>query len=366
MASITTRNASVSFPLIGPDGRGFLRAKKQQKNTPSNVGGAIKGGAKPSVSALNKINLDLVDGDRLAIYGHNGSGKSTLLRLLAGIYPPSSGTVEINGTTAGMFSLTLGTIQDASGIENIRFKGIMHGLSKREIDELIPQIAEFSELGDYLHLPMKTYSSGMSMRLMFATASMMRPDILLLDEWVSAGDQNFRKKADQFLESILETTPIVIIASQNLRRLSAWSNKLIHLKAGTQSEPPALEPLPFKPDPEAVRHFKKLNNLHRYDEALEAVETTWPHKQAPWQYYANKAAILVKAKRLDEAETVYQQALQENDNDAALHNALGKLKFRLNDPKAACEHISRALEISDHAIGDVILLEKAKLLIEKQ
>jgi ABC-type polysaccharide/polyol phosphate transport system ATPase subunit len=368
MVSITVRDACVSFPLLGGDSHGLLRAKKQSnpKGKTGSVGGAIQAGARPSVLALDKINLDLKHGDKLAIHGHNGSGKSTLLRLLAGIYPPSSGTVEITGTTAGMFSLSLGMIRDATGLENIRFKGIMHGLSSREIEDLIPRIAEFSELGDYMHLPVKTYSSGMIMRLMFATASMMRPDILLLDEWVSAGDQNFRMKADDYLQSILESTPIVIIASQNLRKLTDWSNKLIHLEGGCQAEPPELAPRAFKPDSTALELFKRLNNLHKYDEALQAVEDVWPRDKAAFLYHKNRAAVLLRAKRLIEAERSFGEALTERKSDPGIHNALGKLKLRMKDPYLARHHILRALELSHSTVGDLRSLEKAEQIIAQK
>ncbi|GAB5459477.1 MAG: hypothetical protein Hens3KO_25070 [Henriciella sp.] len=131
-----------------------------------------------------------------------------------------------------MFSLSLGVNKEATGLENIEIKGLMHGLGRREIQELIPEIVEFSELGDYLHLPVKTYSSGMVMRLLFSIASAFRPDILLLDEWISAGDAKFKRKVDERLEGMLDSTPIVIIASHNEKRIARWSNCMIRLEKG--------------------------------------------------------------------------------------------------------------------------------------
>lgn len=234
MARIRTQDASIVFPMVGSDHRFMQKLQKQSDRQAPPVGGHIivEEDRPVGVLALDHINLELNDGDRLGLVGHNGSGKSTLLRMLGGIYPPTSGTVEIEGKVTAMFSLSLGVNKEASGLDNIFLKGLMHGLKRREVQSLLPEIAEFSELGDYLHLPMKTYSSGMTMRLLFSIASAFRPDILLLDEWVSAGDKAFKEKVDQRLNAMLETVPIVIIASHNEKRVSEWANRMIRLERG--------------------------------------------------------------------------------------------------------------------------------------
>ncbi|MCL4149974.1 UNVERIFIED_CONTAM: hypothetical protein GTU68_061276, partial [Idotea baltica] len=207
--------------MIGSDSRHGKRVNKQTGAPETNVGGAIVRDerGRSGVRAIDNISLTLKDGDRLGIFGHNGAGKSTLLRVLAGVYPPTSGSIEIEGRVSGLFSLGLGINKEATGIENIELKGLMYGMKRRDIRALMPEIAEFSELGPFLHMPVKTYSSGMVMRLLFATANALKPDILLLDEWISSGDRSFKDKVDARLNAMMETTPIVIIASHDEGRL---------------------------------------------------------------------------------------------------------------------------------------------------
>jgi lipopolysaccharide transport system ATP-binding protein len=228
MVYITAKNISIVYPLLSTD----RPSLKSLSGSESKVGGRLRKDKLFGIVALENFSISLKSGDRLGIFGHNGSGKTTLLRVLGGIYPPTSGSIEINGSTAGMYSLSLGVNKEATGLENIFIKGLMHGLKPAQIKELIPEIAEFSELGDYLNLPVKTYSSGMIMRLMFSTVSLMKPDILLLDEWVSTGDTSFRKKVDYTMKMMLDQTPIVIIASHNEKRLSSWSNQLVRMEKG--------------------------------------------------------------------------------------------------------------------------------------
>ena len=234
MPSIIAEDVSLVFPLVGSDKRHGDKLKKQTDRHKTPIGGRIilEDNRPVGILALDRLNLTVKAGDRLGIFGHNGAGKSTLLRLLGGIYPPTMGRVRVEGKVSAMFSLNLGVNKEATGLENIEMKGLMHGLRRRQVQELIPEIAEFSELGDYLHMPVKTYSSGMTMRLLFSIASVFKPDILLLDEWVSAGDKNFKKKVDDRLGSMLDSTPIVIIASHDEKRISDWSNKLIRLEQG--------------------------------------------------------------------------------------------------------------------------------------
>lgn len=233
MAKIIVQNASLVFPLVGSDNR-FGQKVGNVETQNSKIGGQIvmENGKVTGVKAIDTISISLKTGDRLGIIGHNGSGKSTLLRLLSGIYPPSSGKVHVEGKVAGMFSLNLGVNKEATGLENIRIKGLMYGLRSREIAEIIEEIAEFSELGEYLNMPVKTYSTGMVMRLMFSTASAFNPDILILDEWVSTGDSGFRDKVNERLEAMFEKTPIVIIASHNESRMKSWAKTRVKMNKG--------------------------------------------------------------------------------------------------------------------------------------
>ena len=146
------------------------------------------------IRALNEINLELRDGDRLAIIGPNGAGKSSLLKVMSEIYPISKGKIDVSGNIATMFEMATGFDMDASGWENIRLRGIMLGLKPQEIESKVQEIAEFSELGDYLDIPVKYYSSGMFVRLSFSVSTSINPDILLLDEVLAAGDAKFVDK----------------------------------------------------------------------------------------------------------------------------------------------------------------------------
>ena len=144
---------------------------------------------------LRNISFELNEGDRLAIIGRNGSGKSTLLRVLHGVYPPQSGVIDVEGTTDALFELNLGVRPLATGLQNIMLGGLMRGYLREEIAERVDDIAAFADLGEFLHLPMTTYSAGMRMRLLFALATAFDPQIILLDEWVSAGDAQFKLRA---------------------------------------------------------------------------------------------------------------------------------------------------------------------------
>lgn len=235
MVHIIADHATLCFPLLGSDRRHVEDVKRgAAKSKDASVGGKIIRDSKghPGVLAVDDFNVQLGHGDRVGIRGRNGSGKSTLLKMLGGIFPPTSGRVDIEGRIGGLFNLRLGLNSEANGYQNIILKGIMQGMRRKDIEALVPEIAAFSELGEYLELPVKTYSSGMIMRLLFSTATAMKPDILLLDEWVSTGDKEFREKVDAEMERIVEKTPIVIIASHNHRRLDKVSNVMITLEAG--------------------------------------------------------------------------------------------------------------------------------------
>lgn len=233
MAHILGSNLSLIYPMVGANARGRHKVDVGGGKV-KQVGGQIirtaKGGR--GVLALDQLDITLKPGDRLGILGSNGSGKSTLLRVLGGIYQPSSGTLDVKGRVTGMFNLNLGVSKEATGYENIILKGLMLGLSRAEIKEHAAEIAEFSELGEYINMPVHTYSSGMVMRLMFSTATSFRPEILLLDEWISTGDARFREKVDRRLNDLMESALIVIIASHNRNRVSKWANTVIELEAG--------------------------------------------------------------------------------------------------------------------------------------
>jgi ABC-2 type transport system ATP-binding protein len=184
------------------------------------------------VSALNDVSLDIRAGDRVATIGANGAGKTTLLRVLAGIYCPTSGSVDVLGRCLSLLDLQAGFDEEATGYENIMRRGLVIGARRSEIDARRAEIAEFSELGDRLDLPLRTDSSGMMLRLIFAVATAIEGEIVLLDEWIGVGDQQFRKKARQRLDEIVARAGILVLASHDGELIKSTCNRAILLEEG--------------------------------------------------------------------------------------------------------------------------------------
>lgn len=189
------------------------------------------GGASKHV-ALNSISLSMRPGTRLGLLGRNGSGKSTLLKTLAGVYPPLSGNLRVQGTVAAIFNASLGFEKQATGLENIYLRGAMLGLPFNQIKELIPEIVQFSELGEWIHQPIETYSSGMALRLAFSITTAIRSDILLLDEWLGAGDAAFLQKARARMREMVQHASILVLATHNLQLMKSHCNQALVLDDG--------------------------------------------------------------------------------------------------------------------------------------
>ncbi|HKE11207.1 MAG TPA: ABC transporter ATP-binding protein, partial [Myxococcota bacterium] len=185
-----------------------------------------------TITALDGVSLSLFEGDRVAIVGHNGAGKTTLLRVLAGIYEPSRGRVVTRGTVAPLFDLALGMDPDATGLENIRLRGLLLGMNPREIARHEAEIVAFSELGDYIHMPIRAYSAGMRLRLAFAISTAREPEILLLDEMIGVGDARFFERAQERLNRYLTRAGIVVLASHQTKVLHQICNKALLLHHG--------------------------------------------------------------------------------------------------------------------------------------
>src|SRR6516165_6223017 len=210
---LTLENVGLDYPVYQASSRSIRKIALR-----SGVGGRISVGADsavPVVQALRNINVNLKPGDRLGLIGRNGAGKSTLLRVLAGIYHPTIGTVQCHGSRVPLTDIQVGYEEEATGREMILIRGLLLGLTRAEIKAKAAEIAEFTELGEFLDLPMRTYSSGMALRLLFSIATSIDADILLMDEWISAGDQAFIKKADQRLQTIVDRAHILVIASHS-------------------------------------------------------------------------------------------------------------------------------------------------------
>lgn len=186
------------------------------------------------VKALSDITFSLREGDRLGLVGHNGAGKSTLLKVLAGVYEPDTGRISINGRISSMIDIGLGQDHDLTGRENVVNMGRMRGFTLKEINDKMQEIIDFSELGPFIDLPVKTYSAGMVTRLVFAVGTSLEPDILLMDEWIGAGDAGFFQKAVDRMDSILSRSRVLVLASHNNSLITKMCNKLLVLDGGSQ------------------------------------------------------------------------------------------------------------------------------------
>jgi lipopolysaccharide transport system ATP-binding protein len=186
------------------------------------------------VKALDNVSFSLKEGDRLGIIGHNGAGKSTLLKVLAGVYEPTRGLINVQGRISSMVDIGLGADSNLTGVENIVNMARRRGFNTRQILAKIPEIVEFSELSQFIDLPFKTYSAGMSARLVFAVATCFEPDILLLDEWIGAGDAAFIEKAKKKMDDILERSRLLVLATHNQPLVKTVCNKLLVLEGGKQ------------------------------------------------------------------------------------------------------------------------------------
>jgi ABC-type polysaccharide/polyol phosphate transport system ATPase subunit len=230
MVRVLLRNVDVTFTSRRVNQRSVPSEHKSNERV---SGGLIeRKGSTIDVHAIRDLSLKLRPGDRLGIVGKNGAGKTTLLRTIAGIYPPRRGLVSVEGRVATMFNIGLGMNMDATGYENIRLAGIVAGQSNRQIHEMTEQVAQFTGLGDYLELPIRTYSQGMAMRLKFACATAFDADILLFDEWLGAGDAGFQKRAKTRLDAMVKKSPILVLATHNANLMKSVCNQAILLHEG--------------------------------------------------------------------------------------------------------------------------------------
>lgn len=229
MAAIVLRDLSVSIPVFD-----VARASLRKALLGRAIGGRFaETGSHVVVNALKNIDLDMHDGDRVALVGDNGSGKSTLLRVISHVYPPSGGTATIIGKVSPMFETTLGMSMDATGLENIQIAGTIWGMTRAQIRDSIDDIVDFTELGDYLKFPVRTYSNGMKLRLAFAIATVREPEILAIDEVIGVGDANFYEKAFARLLRLVERSRILVIAAHADEILRRVCTKAVWLNHGS-------------------------------------------------------------------------------------------------------------------------------------
>ena len=185
------------------------------------------------VHALSNLNLSARDGERIGVIGHNGAGKSTLLRLLAGVYPPTAGTRVVEGRICSLFDITLGFEPDANGWENIKYRAYLLGETPRTLRKKIDAIAEFTELGEFLDMPVRFYSSGMMVRLAFAISTAVDPEVLLIDEVLAAGDMHFQLKAKDRMREMMDQARLMVFVSHDLSAMTGLCDRAIWLNHGS-------------------------------------------------------------------------------------------------------------------------------------
>jgi ABC-2 type transport system ATP-binding protein/lipopolysaccharide transport system ATP-binding protein len=228
MTRIEIKNIDVHFPIYDARARSF-------RHRLLGIGAGRIGATathRVVVRALNDISLSLAHGDRLGLIGRNGAGKSTLLRVMSGIYEPGAGSVRVIGRLAALTDLTMGMDMEGTGYENVLIRGFMLGLTRRQSLDRIGEIEAFTELGDYLNLPLRTYSQGMLLRLAFAISTSIEPEILILDEMIGAGDKRFAEKANERLNRLTEAARILVVASHAPDTLRRLCNKAALLREG--------------------------------------------------------------------------------------------------------------------------------------
>jgi ABC-2 type transport system ATP-binding protein/lipopolysaccharide transport system ATP-binding protein len=230
MAHVLLENASVELAVYNSRGRA-LKSEILRRT----VGGGLQNDRDRSiqvVKALDQVSFEARDGDRIGLVGGNGAGKTTLLRVLSRVYPPTGGKVSIKGRVSSLFDLSMGMDADASGYDNIRMRSIMLGCDYKQAEAIIPDVEEFSQLGGFLDLPIRTYSSGMMLRLAFAVSTAVHPDILILDEIIGVGDAEFAERAEKRLHAMIRKASIVFLASHRNAVIIGFCNRTLWMKGG--------------------------------------------------------------------------------------------------------------------------------------
>ncbi|MCA8242068.1 ABC transporter ATP-binding protein [Burkholderia sp. AU32262] len=229
MAYIELKNATLDLPIYDLQGRSLkkkvMRMGRRNTIAEDNDGVIV-------VRALDSVSMRFESGDRVGLIGHNGAGKSTLLRTMAGIYTPTTGEVQRSGKVVPLLDISLGMDENSTGLQNIRLRGLLLGMSDAEIKAKQEEIADFCELGDYLDLPIRTYSSGMRVRLAFAVSTAVDAEILLLDEVMGVGDASFMQKAKTRLQDLHGRAEIVVLAMHSNTEIRRVCNKVLWMERG--------------------------------------------------------------------------------------------------------------------------------------
>lgn len=229
MAHVSANNVVVDFPIYEAKTRSL---KSTFLNAATGGRLARDAGERVVIRALNDVSFEFNERDRVGIVGHNGSGKTTLLRVVVGAYEPVRGSINVVGRVASMLSITVGMDMEATGYENIFLRAAIMGLKPKQTESLVDEICEFAGLGDYIQMPVRTYSTGMSMRLAFAISTSVAADIIVMDEWLSAGDHAFSEKAQTRLARLVDQAKILVLASHDEQLIRKNCNKILHLDHG--------------------------------------------------------------------------------------------------------------------------------------
>ena len=228
-SSISLQNIHLDLPIFDVSSQSLkkrvLRMGRRNRIAEDNTGVVI-------VRAIDDLSIELRAGDRLGLIGHNGAGKSTLLRVMAGIYPPTAGSIRVEGKSVPLLDISLGMDEQSTGRQNIRLRGLLLGMGEAEIRRKTDEIADFTELGDYLDLPLRTYSSGMRVRLAFAVSTAVDADILLLDEVLGVGDASFQDKAARRLQELHDRSEIVVLAIHSSETIRKTCTKVLWMERG--------------------------------------------------------------------------------------------------------------------------------------
>lgn len=247
MTSIILNNVSLEYPVYN-----IMEFSLRYALAQSAIGGVLRKKRRNTyaIRALKDISFTLHRGDRLGLIGHNGSGKTTLLKTISGVYMPTAGEVSVEGKVSTLFDMSLGMHADITGYESLYISSLIRGNDPEETKKNLPSMAAFTELGDYLHMPMRTYSAGMKMRIGFAVATEGVPDILLIDEVFGTGDKDFAEKCRQRLLSLIENTGILVFSSHSEALIRQLCNKVMVLRHG--------EVVAFGETVEVLNLYKKL------------------------------------------------------------------------------------------------------------
>jgi ABC-type polysaccharide/polyol phosphate transport system ATPase subunit len=265
MSFLRLRGVSVEFPIYQASSRS-LKKLLLASSTRGNLGRDSHD--RINVLALTDVSFEIGEGERFAVIGLNGAGKTTLLKVLAGIYEPTHGRFTSSGKVSSLLDIQVGLNLDATGRENIILRGMYMGIHPYEMRERAAEVAEFTELGDYLDMPVRTYSAGMMIRLAFAASTCVPPDILIMDEWLTAGDAHFLDKAKRRVEAFVRTSSILVLASHSLELVERWCNRGILLHQG--------HTVTIGPVAEIISDYRRLTQTG----ALPALATPLPSVEA--------------------------------------------------------------------------------------